>query len=127
MKARRRREKFCGRVGCTLVFCGVLEDTFGAYDAAGVRAVLVDRREEVDRKLAEVGAAPPSFLSLLAANVNDAGGVASPAGARHQQPIASYSYHISTSRREIRPCGGEEILPIHEARLRIEAGERPIR
>ena len=81
MKARRRREKFCGRVGCTLVFCGVLEDTFGAYDAAGVRAVLVDRREEVDRKLAEVGAAPPSFLSLLAANVNDAGGVASPAGA----------------------------------------------
>ena len=23
-------------------------------------------------------------------------------------------------------AGGEEILPIHEARLRIEAGERPI-
>ena len=27
----------------------VLEDTFGAYDAAGVRAVLADRRDEVSR------------------------------------------------------------------------------
>ena len=27
----------------------VLEDHFGAYDAAGVRALLADRRDEVDR------------------------------------------------------------------------------
>ena len=27
----------------------VLEDTFGAYDAAGVRAVLADRRHEVPK------------------------------------------------------------------------------
>ena len=31
----------------------VFEDSFGAYDAAGVRAVLADRRDEVDRKLNE--------------------------------------------------------------------------
>ena len=30
----------------------ILEDTFGAYDAAGVRAVLADRRSELDAKLA---------------------------------------------------------------------------
>ena len=35
----------------------ILEDTFEAYmyDAAGVRAVLVDRRSELDAKLAELG------------------------------------------------------------------------
>ena len=33
----------------------ILEDTFGAYDAAGVRAVLADRRSELDAKLAELG------------------------------------------------------------------------
>jgi hypothetical protein len=62
----------------------VLEDTFGAYDAPGVRAVLADRRNEVDAKLAEAHAAPPLFLSLLAANVTEhtaGGGVSSTAAA----------------------------------------------
>ena len=32
-------------------------EAFGAYDAAGVNALLVDRCDEVDAKLAEAGAA----------------------------------------------------------------------
>ena len=62
----------------------VLEETFGAYDAAAVRAVLVDRRAEVDAELAKIEAAPPVFLSLLAANMNDhdaSGAATSAAGA----------------------------------------------
>lgn len=57
----------------------VLEDNFGAYDAAGVFAVLADRCDEVDVKLAEVGTALPSFLSLLVANVTGHTGAASTA------------------------------------------------
>ena len=39
----------------------ILEDTFGAYDAAGVRAVLADRRSELDAKLAELGTTSCSY------------------------------------------------------------------
>ena len=35
--------------------------------------MLADRHAEVDAKLAEAGAAPPLFLSLLAAHANGAG------------------------------------------------------
>jgi hypothetical protein len=71
----------------------VLEDTFGAYDAAGVRAVLMDRRDEVDAALAEAGAAPPSFLSLLVTNVTEhaAGGECSSAAASSAASSAATS------------------------------------
>ena len=72
--------KLCSRCFVDRI-SAVLEDHFGAYDAAGVRTVLMDRRSEVDKKLAEVGAAPPLFLSvsLLDAHVNGSPAFATPA------------------------------------------------
>ena len=54
----------------------VFEESFGAFDLNGVKLLLRTRQAEVDAKLAEVGAAPPTFLSALQEYCSAAGSAA---------------------------------------------------
>ena len=95
----------------------ILEDTFGAYDAAGVRAVLADRRSELDAKLAELGTTSCNYNCRYGVELLSFG----PGRHAHSHAIITVDTALTKKTRDpqkCRACGAPlRILALWAARL----------